>query len=50
MIDHGAVEEVAVGHGEGLVGGGARRGDLRLYNCNQTHHASVAIKGLYPYN
>ena len=28
-LGHGAVEVVAVGHGEGIVGGGARRGDLR---------------------
>ena len=48
MLGHSVVEEGAVGHGEGLVGGGAWRGDLRLYNCNQTHHALVAIKGSYP--
>ena len=48
MLAHCVVEGEAEGHGEGLERVGVRRGNIRLYDCNQDTPCFGGHQGLYP--
>ena len=49
MLVHGVVEGDAEGHGEGLEGGGAGRGNIGNITATQTHLYSMVIKAYILY-